>query len=358
MNAFQAQGWPQPGLEATRIPAFPAPEALLDSLSETMRTLRLTLALALLSAASVAASITVEQKGLNLRVLVNGKLFTEYRADTRVPCLYPLMSASGTHLTRQYPFVKGVPGEKSDHPHHTGFWFTHGNVNGHDFWHKDNCRIVTRGFIGSPVATSVIKGGKGGRVTFTVELSWEADGKPVVAEHRKYEILISGKTTTIDVTSHLGSNQHDITFGDTKEGSFSIRTAPSLRLIGEVAKGKITNSEGVKDNGAWGKRARWVAYHGPDAKGTPQVIAIFDHNKNLRHPTWWHARNYGLLTANPFGIRAFRDPKIKEKGDHVIKKGEILTQRYRLLLHEGTFESSLVEDSWRAFTARNEADKK
>ncbi|MDP7496956.1 MAG: PmoA family protein, partial [Roseibacillus sp.] len=109
-----------------------------------MRIPKLTLALSLLSAASLSAGITLKEEGRNLKVMVDGKLFTEVHGETRVPCLYPLMSPSGTHLTRQHPFVEGVPGEKSDHPHHTGFWFTHGNVNGHDFWHKDDCRIVTR----------------------------------------------------------------------------------------------------------------------------------------------------------------------------------------------------------------------
>jgi len=309
-----------------------------------------TLALLALAALPLQAGIKIEQEGNNLKVLIDGTLFTEYRSDTRVPCLFPLMSSRGTHYTRQHPFEKGVKGEQADHPHHTGFWFTHGNVNGHDFWHKENCKIVTRGFLGNPMVTNTVAGGKGSKVTFTVELSWEADGKPVVAEHRTYLISVEGRTRTIDVTSHLGSNQHNLKFGDTKEGSFSIRTAPTIRLKGAVAKGGIITSEGMKDNDAWGKRAKWVAYHGPDSKGTPVVIAILDHSKNLRHPTWWHARNYGLLTANPFGIRAFNDKDVKESGDYELKKGKILTQRYRLILHEGTVDSAKVEDNWKAFT--------
>lgn len=314
-----------------------------------MRTL--TFALLAVAALPLHAGIKIEQKGNNLKVLVDGKLFTEYRSDTRVACLYPLMSPTGTHLTRQHPFVEGVKGEKADHPHHTGFWFTHGNVNGKDFWHKPDCKIVTRGFLGKPIVTNSVTGETGSSVTFTVELSWEANGKPEVAEHRTYKISEEGKTRTIDVTSILGSNTHDIVFGDTKEGSFAIRVAPSLRLQGEVAKGHILTSEGTKDKGAWGKRAKWVAYYGPDAKGTPTVIAILDHSKNLRHPTWWHARDYGLLTANPFGIRAFKDKKIKESGNYTLKKGKTITQRYRLILHQGTIESAKVEENWKAFTA-------
>ena len=314
-----------------------------------MRTLNLTLALSLLSAVSLSAEIKInlKQENKNLQVLIDGNLFTEYHGDTRVPCLYPLMSPSGTHLTRQYPFAKEVAGEKSDHPHHTGFWFTHGNVNGHDFWHKDDCKIVTRRI----TETKVRQQNGEATVTFSVELAWEAKGKPVVLEQRQYDITIAGTTRLVDVTSVMKPAGDNVTFGDTKEGSFAIRTAPSLRLVGEVAKGKITNSEGVKDNDAWGKRARWVAYHGPDSAGAPQVIAILDHKSNLRHPTWWHARNYGLLTANPFGIRAFRDKSVKGSGDFELKKGETLKQRYRLVLHEGDLGSAKVEESWKDFTA-------
>ncbi|NIP97140.1 MAG: hypothetical protein GWO24_28390, partial [Akkermansiaceae bacterium] len=69
------------------------------------------------------AAIKLEQKKDRLGIVVDGKLFTEYRGDTRVPCLYPLMSPTGTHLTRRFPFENGVPGEASDHKHHAGFWF-------------------------------------------------------------------------------------------------------------------------------------------------------------------------------------------------------------------------------------------
>ena len=31
-------------------------------------------------------------------------------------------------------------------------------------------------------------------------------------------------------------------------------------------------------------------------------VAIFDHPSNPQHPTTWHARQYGLIAANPFGL--------------------------------------------------------
>jgi hypothetical protein len=312
-----------------------------------MRTL--SLSLWALAALPLHAGITTEQTGNNIRIDIDGKLFTEYRSDGRVPCLYPLMSPTGTHLTRQFPFVKDVPGEKPDHPHHTGFWFTHGDVNGKDFWHKEDCKIVTKGIMGKPIITNTVSGGNGSQVTFTVLLAWEADGKRHLDEQRTYTIVAEGKTRTIDVTSLLGATDQDAVFGDTKEGSFSIRVAPTLRLNGDVAMGHIMNSEGVTDGDAWGKRAKWVAYHGPDSAGTPTVIAILDHAANLRHPTWWHARDYGLLGANPFGQRAFEK---KGDGTYTLKKGQTITQRYRLILHQGDLASAKVEDAWAAFSKK------
>jgi len=47
-------------------------------------------------------------------------------------------------------------------------------------------------------------------------------------------------------------------------------------------------------------------------------------------PCWFHARDYGLLLANPFGRRAFRKgPPSKV----VVKPGESLRLRFAVLLH-------------------------
>ena len=305
---------------------------------------RLLIPLLFLGALPLQADIELKKDGGKLKVLVDGKLFTEFRSDASSPCLYPLMSPTGTHLTRQFPFEKGVEGEAPDHPHHVGFWFTHGSVNGKDFWHsRGDAKIVCKGFVGEPEAS-------GDSANFTVDIAWEAGGKAVMTERRKYEITASGKTRTVDVTSTFKPADGDVTFGDTKEGFFAIRVAPTLRLKGEVAKGRITTSAGNKDGDAWGKRAKWVAYHGPDSAGTPTVIAILDHKDNLRHPTWWHARDYGLLTANPFAIRAFKVKDAKGDGKHTIKAGESLTQRYRLVLHQGDLASAKLEERFGAFT--------
>ena len=40
-------------------------------------------------------------------------------------------------------------------------------------------------------------------------------------------------------------------------------------------------------------------------EGDTVSLVIMDHPSNLNHPTYWHARTYGLFSANPFGVKDF-----------------------------------------------------
>src|SRR5690242_802160 len=79
---------------------------------------------------------TANGKVDRLTVTIDGKPFTEFfiGPETRKPYLHPLRAASGKIVTRGYPMLTDVVGETHDHPHHRGLWFTHGDVNGLDFW--------------------------------------------------------------------------------------------------------------------------------------------------------------------------------------------------------------------------------
>src|SRR5262245_56853520 len=92
------------------------------------------------------------QKGEDrIDVLVDGKPFTTYyyAASQPRPFFHPLRSADGRVITRGYPMIANAPGEEKDHdhPHHRSCWFTHGDVDGVDYWGeagKVPRRIVNR----------------------------------------------------------------------------------------------------------------------------------------------------------------------------------------------------------------------
>ncbi len=91
----------------------------------------LTLALVL----PLAAEVKITQKADRIQVEIDGSPFTDFLigADAPKPYLHPLRSASGKIVTRRFP-MEQVEGEVRDHPHHRGLWFSHGDVNGYDFW--------------------------------------------------------------------------------------------------------------------------------------------------------------------------------------------------------------------------------
>ena len=73
-------------------------------------------------------------------------------------------------------------------------------------------------------------------------------------------------------------------------------------------------------------------------------IALFDHPTNLRYPTYWHVRDYGLMTANPFGLSFFEGEG--HDGSHVLPAGQNLTFRYRVLVHAGGAREGDVRDKY------------
>lgn len=284
------------------------------------------------------AEFRPETTGDSLKLFDGDTLITEYRTDSHFPYLYPLVGPDGVSLTRHFPMRPNIPGEASDHPHHRSFWFTHGDVNGHDFWHSPDHQ--------STIAHQSFKKVENG--TFTVALTWQHKEEALLQEERTYHFeKPDEQSLVIKVTSHLTAAT-EVTFGDTKEGSFALRVAPTLRHEGPVAKGSIINSEGKDGKAAWGQQADWVCYHGPDAKGNQVALTLMDHPDNLRHPTRWHARSYGLLTANPFGEKGFTK---KGNGSHTLKKGQTLTQQYALVIQSGPFRKTAVEEAYRSFAA-------
>jgi hypothetical protein len=273
-------------------------------------------------------------------VLDDGALVTEYvYRDVRVPCLYPLNAPGnapgGVPMTRGFPLAER-PNEEHDHPHQVSLWFAHGDVNGHDFWQDPDNRIVN--------GDAILCDAGSGKVRVRARNLWLAQGELILIEDRVMTFRLADDRRVIDFDFKLSPAGEAVTFGDTSEGAFAIRMNPELRLQGPVAKGSARNSEGVTGADVWGKRARWIAYWGP-VEGQAVTLAMMDHPQNPRFPTWWHARDYGLCAANPFGIHAFEDAA-PAAGALRIGAGEKLRLRYRVVLRSGELDVGDVEDDW------------
>ena len=305
-----------------------------------------------------AADVALKRSDGRVRVEVGGKLFTEYVfKDGPKPYFYPVLAADGTELMRNFPMKKGVPGEVEDHPHHRSLWFTHGDVNGIDFWAEGSDKK------GRIVSESVEHSTAGGAGVIKARNRWVGpDGAVHLTDETLVRITADGDSRFLDyqVTLQAPAGK-PVVFGDTKEGSMAIRlplwmTPPhtysaNKQRVKHAGTGTIINAEGVTNTAAWGKRSTWVDYHGPK-DGRTYGVAIFDHPSNPRHPTWWHVRDYALFAANPFGKHDFENLKDQPKaGDMTIPAGGSVTFRWRFYFHSGDEKSAKVAEQYGAFAA-------
>ncbi|MFO0892238.1 MAG: PmoA family protein [Isosphaeraceae bacterium] len=284
--------------------------------------------------------------GGNLEIQVNGIPFSEYRTDAGAkPFFFPLLGPAGEPFTRAYP-MKDVPGEDRDHPHQRSLWFTHGNVNGVDFWSEQS----NHGTVRESSRRLVISGPVAGRLHTTDE--WVGpDGKPVCTDERIVTIYRTGSVRVLDFEIALNATAGPVTFGDTKEGMFGLRVASSMD-VNKKQGGRIVNAEGLTDEKAWGQPSPWVDYTGP-IRGKEVGIAVLNHPRSFRHPTTWHVRTYGLFAANPFG---WRDFGVGKSGAYTLPAGESIRFMYRIILHEGGTQTAHIVDQYRRYAARPAID--
>jgi hypothetical protein len=248
---------------------------------------------------------------------------------------------------------KGMPGEAEDHPHHRSLWFTHGNVNGVDFWAEGGNNK------GKIVNESVEQSVKDGAGVIKSRNKWVGpDGTVHVTDETTVRIkgVPDGRILDYEVTLKAPAGKPAV-FGDTKEGSMAIRLplwmTPSHKQgkRQHEGKGTIINAEGVTNDETWGKRSTWVDYHAPK-DGKVYGVAMFDHPKNPRHPTWWHVRSYALFAANPFGKHDFENLKDQKKaGDLTIPAGESVTFRWRLYFHTGDEKAAKIAERYKEYAA-------
>jgi hypothetical protein len=333
------------------------------------RRLLLTLAPALAVSMTVLAGdgVMITEAADRLRIEVNGELFTEYfftgqshplvvkekdgSSVTGLPrhvYFYPVLGPGGTPMTRSWP-MKEVEGEERDHKHHRSLWYSHGAVNGVDFWAEEarSGRILHDKFL-------EVKSGADFGVIRSANKWIAPDGEVVLTDEQTFRVYARPSTERLfdyEVTLKAPAGK-EVVLGDTKEGSMAIRVNEQMRLSrkNKQGTGHIVQSTGMRDDKTWGQRAEWCDYFGA-VDGKVVGVAIFDHPSNPKHPTWWHVRDYGLFAANPFGVHDF-ERKPAGAGNLTIPTGGSITFKYRFYLHEGDEQQAKVADRYKEYVSQ------
>ena len=272
-------------------------------------------------------------------VTVDGRAFTTFRygTDGFRPYFFPVLGPGGSPVTRGE-----TSDNSSDHVHHRSLYVAYGEVNDVDVWAEgeNSGRVVHQSFTDKSGGAAVGK--------IYTENDWvNKAGEKLMSDRQNFRIYNTPDTgTIIDLDLTFIASAGDVYFGDTKEGGIiSVRVNPSMDASDG---GKIENAYGGTNEGeTWGKRAQWCDYSGI-VEGTPVGIAVFDHISNPRYPTYWHVRNYGLMTTNIFGTGTFEGDQSKD-GSYTLKSGEEMNFRFRVLIHAGDAATGQVAQKYHDF---------
>ncbi|MCC8410477.1 PmoA family protein [Mucilaginibacter sp. UR6-1] len=300
-------------------------------------------------------SVVKAATGNKVDIKINGKPFTSflYPDTLEKPVLYPLHTADGLVVTRSFPLSKRE-GDPNDHPHHVGLWFNFENLNGLDFWNNSYAIPASRKNQYGWIRTDkIIKTQSGKTGVLVYHANWTNQAKEVIAEETTtFEFSGMADQRVIDRITTLTAVQ-DARFKDAKDGLLALRVTHELQIpttedqkftddkgIETVVKGgtdklptgNYLTSEGKTGDAAWSTRAVWCKMFGKIGADSVSV-SIIDHPKNINYPTFWHARGYGLFSANPLGEKVFTNGKSEK--NLTLKKGESVTFKYRVVISNG-----------------------
>jgi hypothetical protein len=250
-----------------------------------------------------------------------GTYLHEHTQLTR-PAWVNLRSATGRQISREFP---AADPENNDHPlFHPGLWISYGHLDGYDFWRLASPTLHNR-FLTEPAVSEE------GGLTFEVRNRYvtASHGTFLCMEDVKYSLSRSEAGMLLTVDIHYRNPDRDFYFGDQEESGIGIRLASAFRV--DTGTGRILNDQGDENGaGVWGKEARWVDFSATFDGARAGVLFIM-HPDNPR-PCWMHARDYGLVVANPFP----RQPA--ERAEPYVQtwvpKGEIFRLRFGMLMYD------------------------
>ncbi|MFA6128658.1 MAG: PmoA family protein [Bacteroidales bacterium] len=287
--------------------------------------------LLLLTSFTVRAQVTAVKVGNHIDVSINGNLFTQYQFsdDEKYPFFFPVNGPSGFSVTSM---------RNSLYPHHSSLFFGCDRVNGGNYWQEglDRGQIMT-------LRAEILKNGKDS-VVIANECIWSRPGaESPVRDVRKITITAPSKDLfQIDFEIRLDMLM-DVKIEKTNHSFFSGRMAPDLSV---AQGGTMVNAEGnlgeAGEKGTFGKKSPWMDCYGT-RNGKTEGMAILQHPSNPWYPSPWFTRDYGFFSPTPMYWPA------DEKTGTVLKKGDSINLRYRVLVHNGDTKSAGIAEAFKRY---------
>ncbi|MCA9261711.1 MAG: PmoA family protein [Planctomycetales bacterium] len=268
------------------------------------------------------------------------------------PYFVDLKAPNGVQATRRYPPVAGQ--DLDDHPtFHPGLWMAFGDIDGSDYW-RNKAHVEFDSFVSPPQVAD-------GAGQFTARFRYLSQAEPrriVCREDARIACRRVGAGYLLLWDSTF-SGDAPFAFGDQEEMGLGFRMATPLRSEprerGAIPPGTGTMHDAAGREGAaqiWGHSADWCDYRGVienDVVG----VTLMCHPQNFR-PSWFHARDYGLLVANPFGRHAMKQGDLSRVE---VASGERLRLRYGVWVYSAEADAKVDVDATYAAYLRLSGDQ-
>ena len=246
--------------------------------------------------------------------------------EIRRPYFANINTAAGVQVTRNHPPQES---DLQDHAtYHPGIWLSFGDLGGQDYWRLKAPTRQVRTHVDQSNSQIVVANAYGSA----------DDGEIVCVETCRLSFHELDEGIAIRWDSEFRSAGQPIVFGDQEEMGLGIRLATPIAVKSKLG-GKIMDADGrVNGRAVWGKQSAWCDYSGK-VEGKPAGLTIIPHPDNFR-PSWWHARDYGLLVANPFGRKAFED---KSPSRVEVTEASPVRLQFVILVHDGHLDTRQIE---------------
>lgn len=243
------------------------------------------------------------------------------------PFFFPLVGPSGRSLTRV-----GHPAAP-DHDHHRSLWWGHRDVAGVNYWEE-------RGGVQQIRQEAWVHYQDGDQEAgMVVRIGWFDAHKVRLIQQELIAVYrpLAGNEGWLEIQTTFTPVLDKLPLAMTNFGFLGLRLAASISA--QYGGGVITSSEGVTGEMAnFAKPYPWMDYSGPIVESRWEGITWFDHPSNPGHPTAWHVRDDGWMSA-AFCLRE----------GYTLTRAQPLRLRYGLHIHAGELNRKNADERFREF---------
>jgi len=281
------------------------------------------------SSAYGAPAIEFQRQPGAVRIAAAGEpVATYFYADEEItrPFFAHVYAPGGVPVTRHHPPRPGI--DDTDHGtagnyFHPGIWLAFSDLNGNDYW-RLKAAVRHEEFVDEPANVK-------GRGTFTVRNSYrdqQQSDVTVANEICRCTVVALPSAYVLVSDSLFWSDDRQLRFGDEEEMGMAVRVATPLAVRHG---GRMLDSAGrTGEKQIRGQNATWCDYSGTIEGRHVGMMLVPDAANSLA--SRYHARDYGLVAANPLGSHALG---VGDKHTTTIARGEPLRLRFAVVLHSG-----------------------